>query len=77
MVRYLCNHAGKPRSQGQAKRPVQQHLTTGCEAVVRIHLDSTEQKYVGTKVATEHNHIISSDNLGMYASNRTLNNEKK
>ena len=33
MVRYLCKHAGKPRSRGQAKRPVQQYLATGCEAV--------------------------------------------
>ena len=76
MVRYLCKHAGKPRSRGQAKRPVQQYLATGCEAVVRIHLDSTGQQYVVTKVSTEHNHMISSDNLGMYASNRTLNNEE-
>ena len=76
MVRYLCKHAGKPRVRGQAKRPVQQYLATGCEAVVRIHLDSTGQKYVVTKVSTEHNHMISSDTLGMYASNRTLSNEE-
>ena len=55
---------------------MQQYLATDCEAVVRIHLDSTGQKYVVTKVTTEHNYMISSDNLGMYASNRTLNNEK-
>ena len=45
------------------KRPVQQYLATGCGAVVKIHLDSTGQKYVVTKAATKHNHMISSDNL--------------
>ena len=29
-----------------------------------------------TKAATEYNHMISSDNLGMYASNRTLNDDE-
>lgn len=74
-VRYQCKHAGKPRLRGNAKRPVQQYLASGCEAVIRVHLDSSGKEYVISKVTREHNHIISTNNLGLYASNRKLNKD--
>lgn len=37
-LRYVCKHYDKPRIRGDAKRPVQQYLATGCEAVLRLHL---------------------------------------
>ena len=75
-VRYQCKHKGKPKLRGKAQRPVQQYLASGCESVLRIHIDSTGKQYVVTKESIDHNHMISTGTLGMYASNRTLNNEE-
>ena len=72
-VKFLCKHYGKPRVRGNAKRPVQQYLASGCEAVCRLHLHSQGKEYKITKLYAEHNHPISPDNLPMYSRNRTLN----
>ena len=71
-VKFQCKHYGKPRIRSNAQRPVQQYLASGCTAIVRIHLDSSEEIYKVTKLSTEHNHEISPQNLPMYSKNRTL-----
>ena len=74
-IRYQCKHAGKQRIRGNAKIPVQHNLASGCEAVLRLHLDSTGEQYVVTKLSTYHYNILSSSTLGMYSSNKRLNND--